>query len=146
MDQKSENREDSMTVESVIEHFQISHTGGVLRSAANNADFDLRVSESERASQFLAAMARANVTSLKRFDQVVEKHAAALPQYFGRISDLARNAKRGRTLAAYSFLGELVLLLEYPDLFDVTYLTEAGWHKDIVELVLRAVQTTRGIE
>jgi len=140
----SEGCEGSMTVASVVEHFRVSKTGGVLQAAANRADFDLRAPGDERASEFLAAMEHAGVANLKRFDELVEQYAVVLRQYFDRITDLIRTRQKGRQLAAFSFLGELVLLLAYPDRFDVTYLTEAGWDSDVIELVMRAVRETRG--
>lgn len=131
--------------QSTIGYFRTSDSGGVSQAAAKSAEFDLRGPEEARAPEFVAAMARANVATLKHFDGVVEQHAAALPRYFDRISTLMQGAKKGRTgrtLASYPFTGELVLLLAYPERFDVGYLNEVGWDVDIVEPTFRATQQT----
>lgn len=134
----------SLSVAFVVEHFRVSKAGGVLQAAAVRADFDLRTPADERAAEFLAAMEHVGVATLERFDELVEQYAAELRRFFERITDLIRIGKRGKQVAAYSFLGELVLLLAFPDRFDVTYLTDAGWHADVVELVMRAARETRG--
>ncbi|MBN3754216.1 hypothetical protein G3N95_14790 [Paraburkholderia sp. Tr-20389] len=143
MTMQSKDTDELMTPQSAIDYFRTSDGGGVLQAAAKNAEFDLREPEEARAPEFVAAMARANVTTLKQFDEVIEQHAAVLPRYFDHISTLTQNAKKGRTLASYPFMGELVLLLAYPERFDVGYLTEVGWDADIVELTFRAAQATR---
>ncbi|HEV2717269.1 MAG TPA: hypothetical protein VGU64_18525 [Terriglobales bacterium] len=132
-----------MSPRSVIEYFRTSHKGDVLRAAANTAAFDLRVPEDECVTRFIAALAHARVPTLERFDEIFKQHTAVLPQYFKHIDDLIHNAKKGRTRASYSFLGELILVLEYPEHFDVVYLTESGWDSDIAELVLQATRAAR---
>ncbi|WP_186160941.1 hypothetical protein [Burkholderia gladioli] len=144
MMQQIHNDEQPMTPAAVVEHFRTSKGGGVLQAAAKRADFDLRGRADERAEEFLAAMAHVGLTTLTQFDEVLDQYATVLPTYFEHIERRVKSAKKGETRASYPFMGELVLVLAYPERFDVAYLTRSRWSEDVVELVLRAAQAVRG--
>lgn len=130
-----------ITTAAIVKHLIASECGRELENAAEAAEF-LFASPDERAHQLAAALTLANLKTLDQFDQIVLRIGPTLPRYFKRIRSVLASANKPRTRASTAFLGELVLILDYPTLFPPEYLVSVGWDMDIAQLVIEAAHQT----
>ena len=82
-------------------------------------------------------MDAAKIENIKSIDSLISENFPILEKFIVEVFSHRKNGWHWRLNSV--FLCELVLILEYPDIFHRDYLIENEWDKDIAEIVLKAV-------
>ncbi len=131
-----------ITKKIVVKHFRVPASAQTLRRARKAAGF-LADFPDQRARQFAAALQVVGLEKIELFDEIVLKIERFLPLYFEQIRALFAYAGIVRSRVSVPFLGELVLVLQYPDVLTEEYLVASGWDAEIARVVVAAVKQSR---
>lgn len=131
-----------ITKKIVVKHFRVSASAQTLRRAGRAAGF-LADFPDQRARHFADELQLVGLEKIELFDEIVLKVERFLPLYFKQIRALFIYAGIGRSRASVPFLGEFVLVLQYPDVLTQQYLETSGWDGEIARIVISAAKYSR---